>query len=255
MTRRTARRRDRAADPRLPRLPRARARPVAQHARGLPLGPAAVRRVPRAARRRSRCDGRPRRHRRLPRPSSPRAATPTRPPVAAATLGRKVACLRSFYRHLRREGLIEHDPTADAARAAQDPAPAARALARRGRAAAARAARHRAARAARPRAARADVRVRAARLGGDRPGARATSTSRRACCARAARAPRSGSCRSAARRSRRSRAYCARGRPALLGAAAESRLFLNRRGGGLTRQGLYKIVQGHARARRAAGRG
>src|SRR5262245_1475418 len=44
--------------------------------------------------------------------------TPRRPggrprPAAAATLGRKVACLRSFYKHLRREGLIEHDPTAE----------------------------------------------------------------------------------------------------------------------------------------------
>src|SRR3712207_514365 len=36
-----------------------------------------------------------------------------RPPVAAATLQRKAACLRSFYRHLRREALLEHDPTAD----------------------------------------------------------------------------------------------------------------------------------------------
>ena len=27
----------------------------------------------------------------------------------------------------------------------------------------------------------------------------------------------------------------------------EKRLFVNQRGGGLTRQGLYKIVQGHAR--------
>src|SRR3954451_9276409 len=36
-----------------------------------------------------------------------------RPPVAPATLQRKAACLRSFYRHLRREGTIEHDPTAD----------------------------------------------------------------------------------------------------------------------------------------------
>ncbi len=35
------------------------------------------------------------------------------PPVAAATLQRKLACLRSFYRHLRREGLLERDPTAD----------------------------------------------------------------------------------------------------------------------------------------------
>jgi integrase/recombinase XerD len=36
-----------------------------------------------------------------------------RPGVAPATLQRKAACLRSFYRHLRREGLIEHDPTAE----------------------------------------------------------------------------------------------------------------------------------------------
>src|SRR2546423_2364183 len=36
-----------------------------------------------------------------------------RAPVAAATLQRKAACLRSFYRHLRREGIVEHDPTAD----------------------------------------------------------------------------------------------------------------------------------------------
>ena len=30
-----------------------------------------------------------------------------------STVQRKAACLRSFFRHLRREGLIEHDPTAD----------------------------------------------------------------------------------------------------------------------------------------------
>jgi integrase/recombinase XerD len=36
-----------------------------------------------------------------------------RAPASPATLQRKMACLRSFYRHLRREGLIEHDPTAD----------------------------------------------------------------------------------------------------------------------------------------------
>ncbi|MGA2926630.1 MAG: tyrosine-type recombinase/integrase, partial [Solirubrobacteraceae bacterium] len=32
--------------------------------------------------------------------------------VAPATLQRKIACLRSFYRHLRREQIIDHDPTA-----------------------------------------------------------------------------------------------------------------------------------------------
>nr|MDQ5808980.1 site-specific integrase [Actinomycetota bacterium] len=36
-----------------------------------------------------------------------------RPPVAPATLQRKAACLRSFYRHLRREALLDRDPTAD----------------------------------------------------------------------------------------------------------------------------------------------
>ena len=42
-----------------------------------------------------------------------RGAATDRPPVAPATLQRKAACLRSFYRHLRREELIDHDPTAD----------------------------------------------------------------------------------------------------------------------------------------------
>src|SRR5438128_11953067 len=36
-----------------------------------------------------------------------------RRPAAAATLQRKIASLRSFYRHLRREGLLDTDPTAD----------------------------------------------------------------------------------------------------------------------------------------------
>jgi integrase/recombinase XerD len=35
-----------------------------------------------------------------------------RPPASPATIHRKTACLRSFYRHLRREGLRESDPTA-----------------------------------------------------------------------------------------------------------------------------------------------
>ena len=33
--------------------------------------------------------------------------------VAPATVQRKVACLRSFYRHLRREEILDHDPTAE----------------------------------------------------------------------------------------------------------------------------------------------
>ena len=39
------------------------------------------------------------------------AGAEDRPPVAPATLQRKVACLRSFYRHLRRQELLAEDPT------------------------------------------------------------------------------------------------------------------------------------------------
>ena len=35
-----------------------------------------------------------------------------RPPCSAATIHRKAACLRSFYKHLRREELVTEDPTA-----------------------------------------------------------------------------------------------------------------------------------------------
>ena len=44
------------------------------------------------------------------------------------------------------------------------------------------------------------------------------------------------------------RMWLARGRPQLVGERLEPRLFVNRRGAGLTRQGLYKIVQRHARS-------
>jgi integrase/recombinase XerD len=42
--------------------------------------------------------------------------------------------------------------------------------------------------------------------------------------------------------------YLQRGRPALTATTDDRHLFVNRRGTGLTRQGLYKIVQRHARA-------
>src|SRR5947209_14127378 len=35
-----------------------------------------------------------------------------RPAASPATIHRKAACLRSFYRHLRREGVLDSDPTA-----------------------------------------------------------------------------------------------------------------------------------------------
>src|SRR3954453_22616430 len=43
-------------------------------------------------------------------------------------------------------------------------------------------------------------------------------------------------------------AYLQRGRPGLVGLRHEKRLFVNHRGQGLTRQGLYKIVQRHAKS-------
>ncbi|HWW91117.1 MAG TPA: site-specific tyrosine recombinase XerD [Solirubrobacteraceae bacterium] len=169
-----------------------------------------------------------------------------RPPVAAATLARKVAALRSFYRHLRREGVLEHDPTADlrgppktrtlprvlsreeVARLLSDP------------------------RGAGPRA----VRDRALLEVMYACGLRASEAigleladvdlEEGVLCARGKgskeRLVPIGSQAVAALR-----AYCRSGRPALLGVGSESRLFVNSRGTRLTRQGLYKIVQGHAR--------
>ena len=49
-------------------------------------------------------------------------------------------------------------------------------------------------------------------------------------------------------------AYQRKGRPKLVGDRHEPKLFLNFRGGPLTRQGLYKIVQRHARDAGLSGR-
>ena len=108
-------------------------------------------------------------------------------------------------------------------------------------------ARQRPGRAARPRAARAHVRLRAARERGRRPHGRR-------------RRPRAGVLRARGKGSKErlipvgreavvaARAYLERGRPTLVGLRDERHLFVNHRGAGLTRQGLYKIVQRHARA-------
>jgi integrase/recombinase XerD len=171
-----------------------------------------------------------------------------RPPVAAATLQRKAACLRSFYRHLRREGILEHDPTADL----RSP-PKLRRL---------------------PKVL---TREQVARLlsqpRGDDPLAlrdRALLELMYACGLRISELcalelgevdAREGVLRARGKGSkarlvpvgrsalRALDVYLARGRPALLGqrAQTQARLFVNHRGGALTRQGAYKIIQGHAR--------
>ncbi|HEY3960668.1 MAG TPA: site-specific tyrosine recombinase XerD [Solirubrobacteraceae bacterium] len=169
-----------------------------------------------------------------------------RAPVAAATLARKVACLRSFYRHLRREGTIVHDPTAELRGPPKT-----------------------------QRLPRVLTREEVSRLLREPKGAEPRALRDRAllelmyaCGLRASEAVvlelgdidlEEGMLRARGKGSKERlvpigrqavtalRAYCARGRPALVGARVESRLFVNRRGSGLTRQGLYKIVQARAR--------
>jgi integrase/recombinase XerD len=174
-------------------------------------------------------------------------------PVAAATIGRKVACLRSFYRHLRREGLIEHDPTAElrgprksqrlpkvlsrdeVARLLREPKGTdPRALRDRALLEVMYACGLRASEATGLKVEDVDLEEGVVRARGKGSKERLVPIGRQAVGAL--------------------RVYCRRGRPALLGAGvdragarASNQLFLNRSGSGLTRQGLYKIVQGHAR--------
>jgi integrase/recombinase XerD len=170
-----------------------------------------------------------------------------RPPVAPATLQRKTACLRSFYRHLRREAIIEHDPTSDL-RAPRRSQKLPQVLTRgevarllgtpKGTAPAALRDRAllelmyacglRASEAIDLEVGDLDLRVAVLRARGKGSKERLVPVGREAIAA--------------------VRAYLERGRPALVGLRDERHLFLNQRGSGLTRQGLYKIVQRHARA-------
>jgi integrase/recombinase XerD len=174
------------------------------------------------------------------------AGSEERPAVGAATLARKVACLRSFYRHLRRESAIEHDPTAEL-RGPRKTQRLPRVLSREEVAALLAQPRGGDPRALRDRALLevmyacglraseaiglelADVDLEEGLLCARGKGSkeRLVPIGRQAVAALLA--------------------YCRGGRPLLLSGRPETRLFLNRRGSGLTRQGLYKIVQGHAR--------
>lgn len=170
-----------------------------------------------------------------------------RPASRPATLQRKAACLRSFYRHLRRENVIQHDPTADL-RAPRKSQKLPQVLSR------------------------GDVdRLLRAPKGTD-PGAlrdRALLELMYACGLRASEATDlevgdvdldAGVLRARGKGSKERlvpvgreavvavRVYLERGRPMLTATSDDRHLFVNRRGTGLTRQGLYKIVQRHARA-------
>jgi integrase/recombinase XerD len=175
------------------------------------------------------------------------AGTGDRPAARPATLQRKAACLRSFYRHLRREGVVTHDPTADL-RAPRKSQKLPKVLSR------------------------GDVdRLLRAPKGTD-PGAlrdRALLELMYACGLRASEATdlevgdvdlEAGVLRARGKGSKERlvpvgreavsavRLYLDRGRQILTATTDDRHLFVNRRGNGLTRQGLYKIVQRHARA-------
>jgi integrase/recombinase XerD len=169
-----------------------------------------------------------------------------RPACSASTIHRKTACLRSFYKHLRRDELIGDDPTASLST---------------------------------PRRAKklpqvlnyAEVQKLLAAPRGSEPTAlrdRALLEVMYACGLRASetiglelsdidlhegflRARGKGSKERLVPLGRRAiaaiGAYLRGGRPKLVGEAHEAKLFVNFRGGPLTRQGLYKIVQRHAR--------
>jgi len=171
----------------------------------------------------------------------------TREPAAAATLGRKVACLRSFYRHLRSEGVIEHDPAAEL-HGPRKTQRLPRVLSREEVSRLLDQPRGTSPLALRDRAllemmyacglrvseliglALSDIDAEEAMLRARGKGSkeRLVPVGRRAMDAL--------------------NAYLVRGRPPLVGARVEGKLFLNNRGTGLTRQGVYKIVQGHARS-------
>jgi integrase/recombinase XerD len=168
-----------------------------------------------------------------------------RPPASPATVHRKAACLRSFYRHLRREGIRESDPTSSLTPP------------RRGRRL--------------PHVlTRGEVTKLLDQPRGTEPAAlrdRALLELMYACGLRASeaigleladvdleaqvlRARGKGSKERivpiGSKASEAVRIYLERGRQKLVGRRLEPHLFVNFRGGRLTRQGLYKIVQRHA---------
>jgi integrase/recombinase XerD len=169
-----------------------------------------------------------------------------RPPAASTTVQRKVACLRSFYRHLRREEILDRDPTAEL----KGP-PRGKRL---------------------PKVlSRDEVALLLAQPQGESPVAlrdRALLELMYACGLRASEAVGigldeldldEGVLRANGKGSKERlvpvgskavaalSAYLIVGRPQLVGLRDERRVFVNQRGQGLTRQGLYKIVQRHAR--------
>jgi len=178
---------------------------------------------------------------------------PKHPPCSPATISRKTAALRSFYRHLRREELITDDPTATLSPPARS-----RKL---------------------PHVlSYAEIKRLLQSTAGTDPIAlrdRALLELMYGCGLRASEAVglevtdldlRRGFVRPRGKGSKErmvpvgreaaaaASRYLRSGRPELVGAKAEGKLFVNFRGGSLTRQGLYKIIQRHAKRAGLAGK-
>jgi integrase/recombinase XerD len=173
--------------------------------------------------------------------------------VGSATIQRKAACLRSFYRHLRREGVRESDPTAglstprksqklphvlgraEVQRLLDQPKGTAPiALRDRALLELMYACGLRASEAISLEPGHLDLKDGVARVRGKGSKERIVPVGREAVKA--------------------VDVYLRRGRPVLVGAREERRLFVNFRGGALTRQGLYKVIDRHARTAGLAGK-
>ena len=169
------------------------------------------------------------------------------PPCSPATINRKTAALRSFYRHLRREELVDDDPTATLSppaksrklphvlsysevKALLDSAKGADPIELRDRALLELmyGCGLRASEAVGLEVTDLDLRRGFVQPKGKGSKERIVPVGREAAAA--------------------ATRYLRAGRPELVGAKPEGKLFVNFRGGPLTRQGLYKIIQRHAKA-------
>lgn len=167
--------------------------------------------------------------------------------LAPATLQRKLACLRSFYRHLRREQLLTADPTAKL-RSPRQQAALPKVLSREEVFALLEAPRGGSPAALRDRALLETMYacgLRASEL----TGLRLADLDLEAGLLRAhGKGSKERLVPFGSKAGEALSLYLRRGRPTLVGLGEEQHVFVNLRGQGLSRQGLYKIVQRHARA-------